>query len=204
MLSQEFECPSCGAPIVKRTPGARSLCCTYCGQTSHLNASSLAAAGEKQMLIDYGSLLSVGTNGTFEGRDFIVLGRIRIDYEDGFWDEWYINYLDNGEEAWIQEDDGSFTIFARVSELTYDLNLNSVVVGTHMQVANFPDPMFVTSKSTATVNGGEGELPFKIIPGDPADFIDGIMNGKVISIEVLPNDNAVFVGSPFELSALGY
>ncbi|MEO0896360.1 MAG: DUF4178 domain-containing protein [Bacteroidota bacterium] len=204
MISQAFECPSCGAPIEKRTPGARSLVCSYCGQTSHLNASSLEAAGEKQMLIDYGSVLKIGDTGTFDGREFFVLGKLRIDYEDGFWDEWYINYVDNGEPAWIQEDDGAFTIFSRVGEPEQHARFENYQVGGYAPVSNFPDPMFVTSKARAKVNGGEGELPFKIIPGDPADFVEGIMGGKVVSIELLPDDSAIFVGSPFELSALGY
>ncbi len=204
MVSQQFECPSCGGPIEKKTPGARSLVCPYCGQTSHLNASSLEAAGEKHMLIDYGSVLKVGESGVFEGREFNVLGRIRIDYKDGFWDEWYVTYLDNDEPAWIQEDDGSFTLFSKIGELDGMLNFEGVEVGGRIEVGILPDPIFVISKSMAQVNGGEGELPFKIIPGDPADFIDGIVNGKIVSIENLPDDTSVFMGHPFPLSSLGY
>ncbi|MCI4669407.1 MAG: DUF4178 domain-containing protein [Bacteroidia bacterium] len=203
MLSQSFECPSCGGSIVKKTPGARTLVCSYCGQTSHLNANSLEAAGEKHMLIDYGSVLQIGDVHTFDGREFMVLGRIRIDYEDGFWDEWYINFTDNNDPAWIQEDDGSFTLFSKIGEPDQNIDLNQVTVGQSMRVGMLPDYVFITSKAKAQVNGGEGELPFKVIPGDPADFFDGILDGKVISVETLPDDSAIFMGRPFELASLG-
>lgn len=203
MISQSFECPSCGGPIEKKTPGARALVCPYCGQTSHLNATSLEAAGEKQMLIDYGSFLKIGDTYSFDGRSFQVLGRIRIDYEDGFWDEWYVNFTDNNDPAWIQEDDGSFTIFSKIGELEEHMDLDQVQVGQYIRIGMLPDHVFITSKSSAKVNGGEGELPFKIIPGDPADFVDGILDGKVISVETLPDDSAVFMGRAFDLSAIG-
>ncbi|MEM7658948.1 MAG: DUF4178 domain-containing protein [Bacteroidota bacterium] len=203
MFSREFECPSCGSPIKQSSPGARSLICSYCGQTSHLNADSLQAAGEKHLLIDYGSVLEIGKFGRFRDREFMILGRLRIDYEDGFWDEWYIQYLDDGGQAWIQEDDGSFTVFEEKKQLQRRLDLSQMSVG---QVDNFLgewEPVFLTSKSKAQVNGGEGELPFRIVPGEPADFVEGIANGEIVSVEVLPDETVLFVGEQVELEELG-
>lgn len=200
MLARTFECPSCGAPLTQRTPGAKVIGCTYCGQTSMINAESLLAVGEKQLLIDYGSAFAVGKSGQFDGRDFMVMGRMRMDYSDGFWDEWYIQFMDDGSEAWIQEDDGSFVMFKEDDELSHSASLEMTPVGQSITLGNNVE-MFVTSKEKATVNGGEGELPFLIKKGDPADFIEGIAVGRqeIISAEILPGETHVFIGYPFLL-----
>jgi hypothetical protein len=202
MFAQSFECPSCGAPMKQSTPAARTLVCAHCGQTSHLNAESLEAVGDQHLLIDYGSRLAIGQTGRYFGREFMVLGRLRIDYEDGFWDEWYIQFLDNGETGWIQEDDGSFVLFTEAGRLRQRLNLDGVKVGSFVPLTTDMDKVFITSKSKASVNGGEGELPFRIIPGQQADFVDGILDGEVISVELLAEDNVLFRGKPLELEEL--
>ena len=202
MFSQEFECPSCGGPIKQKKPGSKSLFCPFCGQTSHLNANSLAAVGKKQLLIDYGSSLSIGQQLQLDQRDFLVLGRLRIDYRDGFWDEWYVSFLDDGSEAWIQEDDGSFVLFKEAKKVKQNINIDAIKVGTYHDLGSIWEPIFVTEKSRAKINGGEGELPFKIIPGEQADFIDGIWKGKIVSIELLASERVLFVGQSFQLQEL--
>lgn len=200
MFHRTFECPSCGSQIDQKHPGSRTLVCSYCGQTSHLNADSLQSAGEKRLLIDYGSALKIGMQAKWKGKDFQVLGKLRIDYDDGFWDEWYIQFLDDGEEAWIQEDDGSYVLFKKQQELTSRLNLEAITVGNWVDLGLGKDKtVFITSKSKATVNGGEGELPFRIIPGEPADFVEGIIKGMLISIEILPDEQVLYVGQPFKI-----
>lgn len=202
MFEREFTCPSCGAPVKQKHPGSKTLICAHCGQTSHLNADTLKAAGEKHLLIDYGSVLTIGRTGKIGGREFLVLGKVRIDYEDGFWDEWYIQYLDNGNEGWIQEDDGSFTLFHETKEISDSLSLEDITVGEWNDLCGNWEPVFITSKSKATVNGGEGELPFRIIPGEPADFVDGVWNGKVVSVELLPDEKVIFTGQLFSLEEM--
>ena len=51
--------------------------------------------------------------------------------------------------------------------------------------------------------GGEGELPFRIIPGETADFVDGILDGQVVSIEMLPDEHSLYLGEIVELDELG-
>lgn len=202
MFEREFTCPSCGAPVKQKHAGSRTLFCNHCGQTSHLNANTLQAAGEQHLLIDYGSVLAIGQTGNIRGREFMVLGKIRIDYEDGFWDEWYIQYMDDGSEGWIQEDDGSFTLFQKEKRISDTLLLEDMTVGEWNDFCGNWEPVFITSKSQATINGGEGELPFRIIPGEPADFVDGVWNGKIISVELLPDEKVLFSGKIFSLEEM--
>ena len=202
MFSREFECPSCGAPIKQNKPGSRTLLCTYCGQASHVNADSLEAVGEKQLLIDYGSMFQIGQTGKLGKHEFLVLGRMRLDYEDGFWDEWYIQFLDDGNGAWIQEDDGSFVFFTQEKEFVKAFSIDEIEVGSTHNFWGAWEPVFITSKAKSTVNGGEGELPFRIIPGEPAHFVEGYWDGKIVSVELHPQDHVLFVGTPIDLDDL--
>lgn len=202
LFEQSFECPSCGGQIPRKTPASKSLVCPYCGQTSHIHADTLEAAGNKHLLIDYGSSLSIGQTFKLGEAEGLILGRLRLDYEDGFWDEWYAQMLHDGSEAWIQEDDGSFVLFYREKDLPHAPRLEEIAVGQVVDLGELWEPFFVTAKSKAKVNGGEGELPFRIVPGEPADFVDGIWDGRPISIELLPGEKVLFVGRPFSLDEL--
>lgn len=198
---KEFECPSCGGKIRRENSASRSVSCGYCGQTSHINAESLKAAGEQHPLIDYGSFLKIGGRGRVNDLGFVILGQVRMKYPDGFWDEWYINY-DDGKEGWIEEDDGSFVLYEEEGEL-YDLDFNEVQVGTFSHFNQALTHVFITEKSKAIIEGGEGELPFRITPGEQADFLQGIKDGEVISVELLPDHKTVFRGRPVTLEELG-
>jgi len=200
LFAKEFKCPSCGANIKQQNPASRSISCGYCGQTSHINADSLQAAGEKSLLVDYGSYLSVGNRGRWKEQGFTILGRLRIEYDDGFWDEWYINF-DDGRPAWIQEDDGSFMLFQAGGQIPR-LNYDSIRVGTFVDFTHDLPNVFVTSKSRAKVEGGEGELPFRIIPGETADFVEGIKEGEMVSIEVLLDETSLYMGQTISLDDL--
>ena len=202
MLTRTFECPSCGAQIERRFDQSKSLVCTHCGQTSHLMAGGLSMVGEKNLLIDYGSLFQLGEQRKIGDLNLQILGRLRLDYEDGFWDEWFALSLDNRDAWWIQEDDGAFTLFTKKADLDRSLSWDSFTVGSSVNIPPLKEEVFITSKSRAKVNGGEGELPFPIIPGEPADFVDGIYKGNVISLELLPGEFALYVGKSLSLEHL--
>ena len=204
MFQREFECPSCGGPMPQRSPGARTLVCGYCGQTSHLNADSLEAAGDQHLLIDYGSNLAIGQSRRLPSleKNLMIIGRIRLDYSDGFWDEWYALDPDDGQGYWIQEDDGQFVVFKAEKELGAGVSFDAVQVGQWDDLGGAWEQVFITSKSRAKVNGGEGELPFRIVPGEPADFVEGIHEGKGVSAELLPDEKMLFVGEPVALAEM--
>lgn len=201
LFSREFECPSCGAALQQNNAASKAISCGYCGQTSHIAMDKLEAAGQQHLLIDYGSALSYGSANRLREQAFTILGKVRLEYEDGFWDEWYIERED-GSNGWIQEDDGSFVLFEQVGKVPQSFNLNDITVGGSYTFSDEIQNMFVSSKGQATIKGGSGELPFKIIPGERADFIDGIMNGQPTSIELYDKEYLAFVGTPFDIEEL--
>ncbi len=108
--------------------------------------------------------LQVGARGSLHGRAFKLLGRLRITWGDGSWNEWYAHF---GGEAygWVAEAQGFFAIseaaavpaglaaMAKKFKEGQHLNLN----GSEFRVVDV---------KKATVIAGEGELPFVARPGD--------------------------------------
>ncbi len=192
-----LNCPSCGAMLELKYHHSKMVVCGYCGQTSFINANSLTAVGTPILLADYGSVVAVGKRGKIKGKSFEVLGRLRFDYEDGFWDEWLVRFGSDAEETqcWLQEDEGEFTLF-REQNLPISATYNDFQVGTATTIANHT--VFITEKNTAVVNGGEGELPFQVIAGEKADFVDGIVSGKKLtfSLEYMPKETVFNMGEP--------
>lgn len=193
MSFQTLNCPSCGAQLELQYRHAKMVVCKYCGQTSYLNANTLEAAGEKILLADYGSVLAVGKRGKLKGKAFQILGRLRFDYEDGFWDEWLV-WFDGSEytDYWLQEDEGEFVLFLKENLPGNAPVFEKVKVGTPIELNRMS--VFVTEKNRSTLNGGEGELPFRVVPGEPMSYIDGITAGAPVSLEYFPGEVVFNVG----------
>ena len=192
MAFKEFNCPSCGAPVELEYRFTETVICPYCHQSSHWTGENFAAKGEKVILVDYGSKFKVGISGTLWGKKFKVLGRVRYEYNDGFWDEWLLQFENDDTEYWLQEDEGEYVMFKKSEKLPDNTDYDTLTVGMHV---NFGDKqIFISEKSSAKVVGGEGVLPFRIIPGDKADFIDGIIygHGTQTSMEYLSENQLSF------------
>jgi hypothetical protein len=54
----------------------------------------------------------------------------------------------------------------------------------------------VKEKGTSVVEGGEGELSYYQEPGTEVTYIDGVAEGKKISIETTEDEVEVFTGRP--------
>jgi hypothetical protein len=193
-----LSCPSCGGEVKIKSIFSKSIVCTYCGQTSYLNVDKLEAKGGKDFLADYGSLFSVGMRCKLQGKSLEVIGRIRYEYEDGFWDEWAVIMNDKDELIyWLEEDEGRLTLFESTTvvpkNITYSDKVGSILTFNDQKI-------FVRAKSKAKIIGSEGELPFQIIKGEKADFIDGILNSAPCGFEFLSNEITFNEGQALHLS----
>ncbi|MDJ1480121.1 DUF4178 domain-containing protein [Cytophagaceae bacterium YF14B1] len=192
-----LNCPSCGAMLELKYHHSKMVVCKYCGQTSYLNVDSIFTVGSPILLADYGSVLSVGKIGKIKNKPFEVVGRLRFDYEDGFWDEWLL-IMENEDEIWLQEDEGEFVLF-RKKNLSDPPQYISLVIGSITTI--YTDNVFLTEKNNAVINGGEGELPFQVVAGEKADYVDGIVVGKklIASFEYMPEGVVYNVGEPLSM-----
>ena len=191
-----INCASCGGGLQIQYRYSKMVVCNYCGQTSYLMGSNATAEGQKIILADYGSILKTGAFITLKGKKARVLGRLRFEYDGGFWDEWML-LLDGEEpqnEAWLQEDEGEFILYRKenvpaITEIFSDFEVGKTATINQKDI-------FVAERHHATINGGEGELPFRVKPGEKADFVDGIGVGTSVpfSLEFMPEATVLNVG----------
>lgn len=194
MSFKEINCPSCGASLQLKYRFSEMVVCGYCDQTSHLVNSTWQAKGDKVKLSDYGSLFFVGAEGSVKDQKFKVLGRLRYQYPDGFWDEWLLQFEQSPEiEHWLQEDEGDYTLFVKSDILPEIHDFDTLKVGEKYPLGN--KKLFISEKNTAQIVGGEGELPFRVIPGEQANYVDGIIVGEGVqtSLEFMPNKTEFYI-----------
>ncbi len=186
------QCPSCGAPIEIKNRFSKVLVCDYCGTHSKIGSDSLSVAGKYPKLAEFPSQFSIGCTGTILEKSFSALGRMRYNYGSGHYDEWFIEY--DGETAWLTEDEGSYTLFTEMQEVSDFPDITTVRAGQSVTINN--KKVMIKEKGKAKVDGGEGELLFYIEPGTEVTYIDGISEGKKVSIEATEEEIEFFTGRP--------
>jgi hypothetical protein len=191
MATSQFSCPSCAASLEVKHRFSRVVVCHYCSQTSYITRDGLDPSGKTGALVDFESIISLGSVGTLNSKEFTVLGRMRFSYDGGFWDEWFC-LLEKQEEAWLEEDDGAFTLYRKEKILSPLPNFSEISVGSVIKV-NQGD-FFVTEKCSAKIEGAEGELSFSIKLNTPVDCVDGNIAGKPASIEYYEDEICLNIG----------
>ncbi len=188
-----MKCASCGAPVEVKNRFSKVLVCGYCG--THLKVEDdggVAIAGTHAKLAQFPSIFQVGTRGTILGKPFTALGRMRYKYPGGFFDEWFIEY--DGEMAWFAEDEGTYAIYFESESVEEFPDLSSVRAGQNVTVNG--KRVMVKEKGKAVIEGGEGELSFYLEPGTEVVYMDGISDGKKVSIEATESEIELFFGRP--------
>jgi hypothetical protein len=180
MSTQEFNCPSCGAPLKVENRFSKVVICVYCGQVAKIGVRGLEADGTSAALAELSSIFSVGAIGTIEGSPFKVLGFLRYEYDGGEWDEWFLQF-DDGRRLWLQEDEGCFTAFEKKTLSSPVAPFKDISVGSVIPVNGAS--VFVTEKSNAKIVSGRGELFFTVQPGMKVQCVDGNAAGELVSLE---------------------
>ncbi|MDX2105961.1 MAG: DUF4178 domain-containing protein [Candidatus Melainabacteria bacterium] len=77
----------------------------------------LEAVGKMAELQDDLTPLQIGTTGKYKGKAFEIIGRMKVSYDDGFWNEWYL-YFPEGKhrEGWLAEAQGFYAVCFDVDE----------------------------------------------------------------------------------------
>jgi len=172
-------CPSCGAALESHA-AAQVIVCSYCNAASLIYQGELSLLGKVAPLTeaDDRSLMTTGQTGRFEGRNFSVLGQLRYDYDDGFWDEWSL-FFEDGELGWLQADEGEFTFFDQCLRLTSDFDppLSDLGIGATIEVEGMR--VFAAELGEARVVGGCGQLSSGLSLGCQFSYVDGPLTGQL-------------------------
>lgn len=180
MEGSALNCPSCGGRVELANRFVKMVVCPYCGSTLAVENDRLDPTGKTAALVDYPTRFRVGQTGRLQGRAFRILGRVRFEEEDGYWDEWYLQFADGGL-AWLEEEEGE-CVLSRKERLTTPVpEFDAVRVGSTLDVNG--QSFFVTGRCRARIAGAEGQLFYRARPGQPVRFVDGNLGGRVAALE---------------------
>ena len=183
-------CPSCGAELNYDTRLSAMTVCEFCNAAVVYDERTVEIAGKMSAIAKPVGPFCVGATGQVNKHDFWVIGRVRYGYEAGFWDEWYLQHGD-GSTSWISEDEKRF-MHEKPQTLPVDRSaIEALQVGSNIQIGDFR--YSVREKDVAICEGGEGQLPFRIISGEEVPFLDLVSEeGHSGTIEVEPDGTVKF------------
>ncbi len=168
-MSRQLRCPNCGGDHTLVNPGITMLICEYCKTVVYWDDETVLKQGAQSILPEADTRLFMHATGTLSGRGFEVVGHLRYDFGRGTWDEWYLQ-MDDGGVAWVSEDGRELRLEeaiqpdgplpqAQGAQIGQSVSLGGVVY-TIREVGN------------ATCVGGEGQLPFTLLPGEQYPYAD--------------------------------
>ncbi len=192
-------CPSCGAPVVFRSRASLYVVCDFCRSTLLRSGEDLQNLGRMADLLDDASLLQIGSEGSFRGRQFAVIGRIQLRYGAGIWNEWHILF-DDGRNAWLADGAGEYVVSAQVP--VHEALPAFEALAPEMPVMVDGRRFTVTDLKTARCISGQGELPFKVAAGYDVNTADLRGHDRFVTLDYSENPPLVFVGQTVGLAAL--
>jgi hypothetical protein len=184
-----------------RWSSAVQTTCEFCHSILVRTDVDLKKVGEVADLPPDSSPLQIGSEGQYQNKSFVVVGRIIYEYEQGGWNEWHIVYND-GSSGWLSD-----------AQLEYDLSWLTASLPTPWPPQNHLEPgqMFasggrnyrVTSITQAHYKGVQGELPFEYWDKADCTFADArTETGEFATIDYTENPPLLFTGRAVEFDDL--
>src|SRR6478672_10969087 len=199
-------CPNCAGPIEFKSGSTIVLICPYCRSAVARTDRGLEDLGKVAEIVESGSPLRLGLKGTFKDVKFELTGRAQLRHElGGSWDEWYATFS-NGWVGWLAEAQGRFylTFYQPLPQGTALPTFAGLQLGQNLPEIPSPTPLMVQEKGTATAAAADGEIPYKLIPGERSEYAD--LAGKdnaFATIDYSMDPPWVFLGSQVTLADIG-
>lgn len=209
-IASTQNCPSCGAAAPPLLKHSKLAVCNYCNSTLFVNDAQVQSAGEKSVLSETPSILTMACRFQMSQWTFEPIGRIRYEYGSGEtagsgdWDEWWVLQSD-GKTRWISNDEGEYVVQNKVALQGDPPPYENLVIGTDINL--FSQKLRVTELNCATCLGVEGQLPEVIKIGDSHRYAHlESAKGVLITAEYDEQDAATFHKGlwvdPFDIKAL--
>jgi len=198
MNTPTANCPNCGAPVKFLWSSAIQTTCEFCHSILVRTDVDLKKVGEVADLPPDASPIQIGTEGAYQNKSFVVVGRIIYEYEQGGWNEWHVVYND-GSSGWLAD-----------AQLEYDLSwlakaTQPLPPTAHKgQAFQWQGKSYqVTSVTKAHYKGVQGELPFEYWDKSDLLFADlRTPSGDFGTIDYSENPPLLFLGRAVEFDDL--
>ncbi|MBI5100689.1 MAG: DUF4178 domain-containing protein [Nitrospirae bacterium] len=163
-------CPSCGAEVSFKSSVSVFSVCDHCRFMLVRHDMDIESLGKMAQLPDDVSPLKIGSRGKFKNRVFEIIGRLKVAWSDGYWNEWYLLFED-GKRGWLAEAMGLFMLSFEVEDTSLVPARDKIRVGEGYDL--IPSRRFIVDDiKESTCIGSEGELPFVGLAGRKATSVD--------------------------------
>lgn len=224
---KKFNCPSCGAEVLFQSNVSVYAVCAFCSSMVVRRDLNVESIGVMAALPDDMSPIQIGTEGSYQGVGFTVIGRLKIGWADGIWNEWHL-LTANGGKGWLAEAQGCYAVCfehedglppeakktldkflqaGRPKDETYNRNetwvdnLRDEMLGSYLFL-NQLKYKIVDVKSAVCI-GNEGELPFVAPKGRKTLTIDLLGHqGEFGSVEIAHDKTRLYLGRYLEWKEL--
>lgn len=143
--------------------------CPFCASTLVRHDVNLETLGKMAELPPDVSPLQIGTRGRFKSSSFEIVGRLKVKWAEGSWNEWFV-LLDDGSEGWLGEFQGFYTMSFPVEDASAVPPVNKLRPGEKVSVGK--SQYQVDDIREIVCQGSEGELPFKAVKGRKSVSVD--------------------------------
>ena len=182
------------------------IVCPFCRSAISRTDRSLEDLGKVAEIADSQSPLKLGLKGSFNGNKFELTGRAQLRHElGGFWDEWYATFS-NGWVGWLAEAQGKFylTFYQPLPQGAELPTFSGLQLGQIVAEIPNPTPLMVQEKGRGTSVAAEGEIPYKLSPGEQFEYADlAGKNNAFATIDYSMDPPWVFVGTQVTLADIG-
>jgi hypothetical protein len=194
-----FNCPACSAEVLFKSKSSIFGVCSYCSSTLVRRDMNLETLGKMAELPPDVSTLQIGTMGTYKNNRFEIIGRKKMSWEDGYWNEWFMMF-DNGKEGWLAEAQGFLAVSFKTESVLIpekkQINIESKI--------QFNKMIFEAEDiKEAVCSGSSGELPNQSLKGEKSLCVDLISSeGNFLSIVYGTDKTEAYVGEYVEFDEL--
>ena len=200
-----LNCPSCGAQVPFASKITVFAVCPYCNSTILRDDVELKHLGEMAVLQDDYSVLQKGTSGSYDGKEFQLVGRVQYAWERGNWTEWFLYFPDNSSPkgGWLAEAQGFYAVSFEEQPKTPLPAREELSPG---QLVELQGAAFVVADiKTSKVAYSQGELPFAAVMGAERVSVDlSGDNDWFACIEYHQTESLLFLGRYATFSELQF
>ena len=202
MSAPVANCPSCGAEIRFRWAGAVQAVCEHCSSIVVRRDVDLEAVGRVSEPPPATSRIRIGTEGTYAGRRFTVVGRIAYAWQSGAWSEWHLAFGD-GRSGWLSDAQDEYAVTFAVPAPPPLPAAGELRPGQEVPLYIPGGPYTVGTVTAARYAGVEGELPFEYWGKEQTPFADlRSESGKLATIDYSESPPLLFAGEFVDFDAL--
>ncbi len=199
MTQPTANCPNCGAKITFRWSSSVQTVCDYCKSILVRTDVDLQKVGQVADLPPDSSPIQIGSEGAYNHKAFVAIGRIIYEYEQGRWNEWHL-MMHDGTSGWLSDAQDEYAVsFAAPGRKMPEAR--QCRVGQHFSWDN--QEYAVTTITNAHYRGVQGELPFQYWDKEDVVFVDlRSESGNFATLDYSDETPALYLGEMVEFEDL--